>query len=350
MKPAVNNLSASEAANRLGVSAKALRLYEQKGLLYPARTSAGYRVYSADDMTRAAKVVALRDLGLSLAQVSQVLDGESQSLQHALIAHEATLNNEKHQLMLRIEKVRSLHASLANGQLPSSDDLNTVLSPYPELHLSFALPWPWGGEWFEIRDIRPLNYLIGPLGSGKTVLARCIADAIPGGVFVDLERGRNFGKDNAHASRSADTELEERVKQAIAWLIEEGATLSTALTTLLHSLESDAASVLVMDLVEDNLDASTQAALASYLRKRAALHRRPLFLTTRSSAILDLDLVGHEATIYSCPANHSPPFQVLPYPGAAGYESIVSCLASPDVRARTQGMIASIPERLLNHK
>lgn len=344
MKSTINNLNASEAAYRLGVSAKALRLYEQKGLLNPTRTAAGYRVYGVDDMARAAKVVVLRDLGLSLAQIVKVLDGESQSLRFALTAHEAALNNEKHQLIRRIEKVRSLHARLTDGHLPDSDDLNTVLSPYPELNLSFALPWPWGGEQFEIRDIRPLNYIIGPLGSGKTVLAHCIANAVPGGVFVGMGRGANPEKDKSDKSRRLDAVLQERVNQAMSWLTEDGALPSAALTALLLELESDVPAILVVDLIEDNLDEVTQGALLSYLRKRSNLHLRPLFLTTRSSAILDLEAVGHDEAIYSCPANHSAPFRVLPYPGAAGYESIVSCLASPDVRARTQGMIASMPD------
>jgi hypothetical protein len=31
------------------------------------------------------------------------------------------------------------------------------------------------------------------------------------------------------------------------------------------------------------------------------------------------------------------------HPGAPGYEAVAMCLASPDVRARTQGVIAWIP-------
>jgi hypothetical protein len=33
-------------------------------------------------------------------------------------------------------------------------------------------------------------------------------------------------------------------------------------------------------------------------------------------------------------------FRVAPYPGAAGYEAVATCLASPDVRARTEGVIS----------
>ena len=68
-------LNASEAASRLGVSAKALRLYEQRGLVIPIRSTAGWRAYGPDEMSRAREIVALRALGFSLAQVARVLGG-----------------------------------------------------------------------------------------------------------------------------------------------------------------------------------------------------------------------------------------------------------------------------------
>src|SRR4051794_37997908 len=63
-------LNASEAARRLGVSVKALRLYEQRGLVTPIRSAAGWRAYGPNEMGRAAEIAALRGLGFSLAQVA----------------------------------------------------------------------------------------------------------------------------------------------------------------------------------------------------------------------------------------------------------------------------------------
>ena len=60
----------------------------------------------------------------------------------------------------------------------------------------------------------------------------------------------------------------------------------------------------------------------------------PLFLMTRSPAILDLAAVGPDEAILLCPANHSPPSRVVPYPGAPGYEAAATCLGSPEVRER----------------
>ena len=80
----------------------------------------------------------------------------------------------------------------------------------------------------------------------------------------------------------------------------------------------------------------------AHLRRRGP-SARPLFMLTRSSAILDLAAVTAEEAIILCPANHSPPTLVAPYPGAPGYEAVATCLASPEVRARTEGVIAWRP-------
>jgi hypothetical protein len=81
----------------------------------------------------------------------------------------------------------------------------------------------------------------------------------------------------------------------------------------------------------------------SHLRHRGPGARK-LFLMTRSCAILDLAAVGPDEAIIFCPANHSPPMRVAPYPGASGFEAVATCLASPQVRARTEGVIAWRPQ------
>lgn len=64
---------------------------------------------------------------------------------------------------------------------------------------------------------------------------------------------------------------------------------------------------------------------------------------TRSSAILDPSAIGAGEAIILCPANHAPPRRIAAYPGAPGFEAVASCLASPEVRARTHGVIAHRP-------
>jgi DNA-binding transcriptional MerR regulator len=332
-------LSPSEAAARLGISAKALRHYEQRGLISPTRTAMGWRAYSSDEIARAAQIVALRKLGLNLRQVKEALGGEPQSLESALAAHQVVLEAQVRRIANDVERVRRLRADLAKGHVPASEGSARVLAPMPERDVAFDLPWPWGGERFELRDIRALNYIIGPLGSGKTRLAKRIAEILPAAVFFGLER-TDGTSDAARARLDADIALKSRVDQALARLLNDGATLSDALLALVVAIESDGPAFLVVDMLEHGLDKATQEAVIAHLRRRAA-GRAPIFCTTRSNAILDLQAIGHDEAIILCPANHSPPMRVAPFPGAPGYEAVATCLASPEVRARTEGLIAA---------
>ena len=91
-------LNPSEAASRLGVSVKALRIYEQRGLITPIRTEAGWRAYGPGEMGRAAEIASLRALGFSLTQVTRALQGDSSGLEPALAAHQAVLDDQLRQL------------------------------------------------------------------------------------------------------------------------------------------------------------------------------------------------------------------------------------------------------------
>ena len=58
------------------VPVKTLRYYDEIGLLKPAKvdTFTGYRYYSADQLPRLHRILALKDLGLSLSQITRLLD------------------------------------------------------------------------------------------------------------------------------------------------------------------------------------------------------------------------------------------------------------------------------------
>ena len=343
MSSSAQYLNPSEAARRLGVSAKALRLYEQRGLVAPARTAAGWRAYGPDEMARAAEIAALRALGLSLAQVARVPKGEAQGLEPALAAHQASLEGQVRQLAGAIGKVRDIRADLAQGRSPAAAELAKLSGPTQTLSVAFDLPWPWGGERFELRDVRALSYIVGPLGCGKTRLAMRLAETLPGAAFVGLDRLEDG--EAARARLDADAALQARVSQVLAWLVEDGAAETEALVALLAALEAEGPTALVVDMVEQELDEATQEALIAWLRRRGPA-ARPLFLMTRSCAVLDLAAVGPDEAILFCPANHSVPMRVAPYPGAPGYEAVATCLAPPDVRARTEGIIAMRPPRV----
>lgn len=341
MKATARFLSPSEAAEQLGISVKALRIYEKRGLIAPGRTRAGWRAYSPDDVTRVAEIVALRGLGLSLGQLARVLDADTQDIEPALAAHQAVLEERLQRLSDAVGHVRRLRERLAKGRTAAPDKLTRLLGPTGRSPIIVDLPWPWGSERFQLPDMRALTYITGPLGSGKTRLARLIADTVPDAAFLGLERLADDGA-IAKARMTADPSLKGRVDQALDRLCDDGATTSDALTALIAGLECEKRAIFVIDMVEQGLDAATQRAVIALLRRRGS-EARPLFLLTRSSALLDLAAIGIDEAIIYCPANHSPPIRVMPCRGTPGYEAVESCLASPEVRARTDGVIAWRP-------
>jgi Predicted transcriptional regulators len=327
------NLTPAQAARRLGISSKALRLYEARGLLVPLRNRAGWRFYGKAHMERAAEIAALRALGLSLAQIGQVLGGATGALASALSTHLASIEARMQGLAAQAERVRSLRSRLEHGERPDGGALTGLLGPrVPAIRLT--LPWPWDGETFELPVLPPITFLTGPLGSGKTRLAMALA-AVPGGVFLGLER--------VGSPPPADPALQARIDTALAWLAEDGATVSADLMALLRGLLAGDANLVVVDLVEQGLDETTQSALVAWLRRRGP-DAVPVVLMTRSTAILDLGAVRPEEVILYCPPNHAPPRSVLPFAGAAGHAEVAACLATPAVRRRTQGMMAAMPQ------
>jgi MerR family transcriptional regulator, repressor of the yfmOP operon len=70
-------LSIGAAAARAGVSIRALRYYQQRGLLAPGSTTGGLRRYSESDLARVARIRELQSLlGLDLDEIATVLHHE----------------------------------------------------------------------------------------------------------------------------------------------------------------------------------------------------------------------------------------------------------------------------------
>jgi hypothetical protein len=221
-----------------------------------------------------------------------------------------------------------MRSDIAAGKIATVGELVHLAGGTSEQAIVLELPWPWGGERFELRDLPALTYIIGSLGSGKTRLAMRLAEVIPDACFVGLDREVA----SAEASLANDRALKVEIDQILEWLVDDGAETSPALTALLVAIVGAKATTVVVDMVEQDLGHETQEALAAYLRLGAIGKR--LFLLTRSSSMLDLQAIGPNEAIILCPANHSVPRRVLPYSGAEGYESVENCLATPEVRAR----------------
>ncbi|SDR21870.1 MerR family transcriptional regulator [Thermostaphylospora chromogena] len=63
-----------EVAERLGLSLRTIRHYEEVGLVVPERTRGGFRLYSERDIDRLALVKRMKPLGFSLEEMRDLLE------------------------------------------------------------------------------------------------------------------------------------------------------------------------------------------------------------------------------------------------------------------------------------
>ena len=132
-------LGPSEMAARLGVSSKALRVYEREGLVTPGRSAAGWRAYGPAQAARLHQIMALRGLGLSLKQIRALLVDDQASLADILVLQRDSLAAQRGKLDAAIALLGVALLALEAGRDLTLDDLThltqeTIMThPVPEL-------------------------------------------------------------------------------------------------------------------------------------------------------------------------------------------------------------------------
>jgi DNA-binding transcriptional MerR regulator len=117
--------SIGEFARLGGVSVRTLRHYDEIGLLRPATVDpdTGYRGYSARQLGQLNRIIALKELGLSLSQARRLLAGITlEELQGMLMLRRAQLEHEliEHQNQLLGVEAR-LRTIAREGAMPADD-------------------------------------------------------------------------------------------------------------------------------------------------------------------------------------------------------------------------------------
>ena len=114
-----------ETARRLGVTTKALRVYEREGLVVPHRAESQWRLYGPSQIARLHQVIVLRDLGLSLKSI-KTLVGSHARLQDILRLQRETLERQQGKLERAIALIKTAQRQLDEGRDLSLDDLTTL--------------------------------------------------------------------------------------------------------------------------------------------------------------------------------------------------------------------------------
>lgn len=100
--PAVTLIGITAAAERTGVSERALRYYQQLGLIAPSCTSGGFRRYRREDLARVERIRDMQNLlGLNLEEIADALAAEDRVGKIRTAYFDANTGEEERQKLLR---------------------------------------------------------------------------------------------------------------------------------------------------------------------------------------------------------------------------------------------------------
>lgn len=118
-----NDWSIQEIAKLAGTTSRTLRHYDEIGLLTPSGIGTnGYRRYDGEALVRLQRILLLRELGLGLPQIAEIL-ARPTAAEDALEDHLAWLRDEQARLARQIASVRSTITTLRKGAEPMAQDM-----------------------------------------------------------------------------------------------------------------------------------------------------------------------------------------------------------------------------------
>ena len=127
-------LSIGEAAERLGVSVRTLRWYDEIGLVKPTVVGEnGYRYYDREALALLQQAIFYRELGLSLKDIKPLLQAPEDTRRRALLAHRQLLELKKQQLEGLLALVDdTLGGTSMNKSIITQADVEAAKTKYAE--------------------------------------------------------------------------------------------------------------------------------------------------------------------------------------------------------------------------
>ena len=187
-----DKMTSGEIAKKAGVSQKAIRLYDEKGLLKPTEYSDGnYRLYDKEALQILEKIVALKQIGFSLEEIRDNLtSGDAKDIEEALRMQLAVMEEKRYKTEMVIDAIRR---TLARKE--ESLDWDDVASIVQSVTLDQAadlahwksLQRTISEDWY-VQIFRTMNFKAGEkvldLGCGFSKIWRNNWDIIPEGTKI----------------------------------------------------------------------------------------------------------------------------------------------------------------------
>jgi len=141
--------SIQEVARLAATTSRTLRHYDDVGLLHPSRMgSNGYRYYNEASLRRLQRILLLRDLGLGIPAIAEVLAGQTNDAR-ALETHLGLLRQEQQRLDRQIASVELTITALHEGSQLMAEDM---FDGFDHTAYKAEVEERWGAEAYKTSD------------------------------------------------------------------------------------------------------------------------------------------------------------------------------------------------------
>lgn len=141
--------SIQQLAKLASTTSRTLRHYDQVGLLAPSRIgSNGYRYYDAASLVRLQRVMLLRELGLGIPAIAELLDGQRDDVA-ALESHRHWLAAERDRIDRQLASVHDTITRMKNGEQIMAD---TMFDGFDHTQYKEEVEQRWGAEAYASSD------------------------------------------------------------------------------------------------------------------------------------------------------------------------------------------------------
>ena len=121
-------LKIGELANKSGVSIRALRYYEEIGLLLPSEIKeSGYRLYNESDALKLQQILFYKEIGYSLKEIKNILENKSFDLINSLEGQKKMLLNKRKLYSQIINTIDETIQKLKGNKYMNIDELYSGL-------------------------------------------------------------------------------------------------------------------------------------------------------------------------------------------------------------------------------
>ena len=167
----MSQYTTGEMAKACGVTVRTVQFYDQKGILIPSALSeGGRRLYSEDDLKKMKIICFLRDTGLSLDTIGQLMKEEDpeSTISILLVQQEQVLReeiSERREKLNRLEELKKWVESASSFSVETIGDIATIMEgqkkmsamhrnmlltglPLSLLQIASILLWIFKGIWW----------------------------------------------------------------------------------------------------------------------------------------------------------------------------------------------------------